>query len=122
MNKLTLKEVTIKPFPIVKKMFPEVGEEFELLELNFPQGLYGYICLEYIERICALHLYMEEEHRTEEKIMHLVKGFTDVIHPWIKKRADKVVVNCPYEDIKTMELFKTFGFTPKAAWVGIMEV
>ncbi len=101
----------------------ELTGDYELLQLWVNEVMVGYICLEYQFKICVLHLHIFEKDRTKETIMHLVKGFTEVVHPWIKNRgASSVVVQCNYEDTKTMELFKTFGYEPKAVWFASMEV
>jgi hypothetical protein len=127
MNELVLikEEIDSDSRKFVKKMFPTANTsgKIELLRLEVNEEDYGYICLEYTGDVCQLHLCVVKEHRTKEKIMHLVKGFTEVVHPWVKERGIKrIVVQCAYKDKKTMELFKTFGFAPEDWWIGIMEV
>jgi hypothetical protein len=129
-NELILKDVTEElkeagKLPLFKIQFPTVNfnKNVELVSLTVNDLHYGYICLEYQIGICVLHLHIFKEHRSKEKIGHLVKGFTDVVHPWVRnRRANKIMVQCDYEDTKTMELFKTFGYVPFAVWVGIMEI
>lgn len=122
--KSRLQEVTLDP-DLATQVFPTVQPgSYTTLVVFLDETPVAYLAMELpIGPTCALHLNILQKYRTKEVIQDLVSVFYKDVHPWIHAKGKQyVIVTCPYQDTKTMELFKTFGFDPSGLWMGLMPI
>jgi hypothetical protein len=116
----------------------EIDVTTEFKDLAFPTRLRGmntilvgvlddvkicYLCMDIVPGTCILHLYLPLEHRNTETIRVMQEMFSTHVHPWCKDKGIlQIIVNCPGEDLKTTEMFKTFGFNVENINMAIMPV
>jgi hypothetical protein len=110
----------------MQRKFPMATFEYEGLAVHRGDEYdpVAYLCMELPPGpACTLHLWIPKENRSKENIEWLVEAFYSDLHPWVKSKGkDFIVVNCPYDLVKTKELFRTFGFDPVPIWLGVMPV
>lgn len=83
----------------------------------------AYLCMDITPGAVILHLYLPPVHRSTKTIFTLVEVFYDLVHPWVRNQGcDMIIVNCPADDVKTTELFRTFGFKPETINLAAMPV
>jgi len=82
-----------------------------------------HLCMDMLGDSTVLHLGLPTESRSKETILELVQVFNTLVHDWCKEQGCvSIIVNCPGEDHKTTELFKTFGFEPQNINMAMMPV
>lgn len=82
-----------------------------------------YLCMDRTPGGVILHLYLPKKNRNTKNINTLVHIFYNQIHTWCRDNGyEQIIVSCSGDDVKTTELFKTFGFEPRTINLAIMPV
>lgn len=107
-----LTEVNLTPDEY-KEMFPTCLQDNVVLAVLQDDACLCYLCMDLLPGVAILHLYLPKENRNQKTIKIMQEMFYSHVHPWCKERAiDQILVNCAGDDLKTTELFRTFGFNP----------
>jgi len=119
-----LRETELDPSGAMS-LFPTVEPgTYETLAVQLDGFTVAYLAMELPPgAVCVLHLTILPEEKKRETIERLIPVFYEEVHPWVQSKGKSVIaVHCDYEDTKTKDLFKTFGFEPAALWMGSMLI